>query len=246
MDVFLSYANADREIASRLAKDLNAQGIEVWQDIADIKPGEVWVQSLLNAIRNAPNFVAIVSKNTLTRPYFSTELATAIAASQTSNSRRILPVLIEKGVRIPPFLSQFKALDATTPEHYQAAVRELAQLIKGEPNLGKPLPPPDELERYNRVVPELAEQILEMAQSEQIRRLEQERQGYLLGRILGLVAFCSLIAISVVAYTVGSPVFLALIGAVLTGLISSFVAGFFAAKFRGMNAGNDREAAHGD
>ena len=45
MDVFLSYANADREIASRLAKDLNAQGIEVWQDIADIKPGEVWVQT---------------------------------------------------------------------------------------------------------------------------------------------------------------------------------------------------------
>ena len=63
---------------------------------------------------------------------------------------------------------------------------------------------------------------------------------------MGLVAFFSLIAISVVAYTVGSPVFLALIGAVLTGLISSFVAGFFAAKFRGMNAGNDREAAHGD
>jgi hypothetical protein len=103
MDVFLGYASEDKEIAKRLAKDLEARGVQVWMDAARLTPGENWVEKLLRAVREAPNLVALVSKNTATSPHFSAELATALAAIEvTGSSRRIVPILIDKDASLPP------------------------------------------------------------------------------------------------------------------------------------------------
>ena len=70
MDVFLSYASDDKKVASRLAQDLESEGLRVWTDSTELKPGENWLRALLSAIRSAPNFVVLVSRQTTKKSVF--------------------------------------------------------------------------------------------------------------------------------------------------------------------------------
>jgi uncharacterized membrane protein len=225
MDVFLSYAREDKEFASRLVKDLAAEGIEVWWDRTKLKPGENWVQALLDGIRSAPNFLALVSENTAASPHFSTELAAAIASKEAS-PRRIVPVLTKKNAPIPSFLNQFTVIDASTPERYRDGVQRLSKLINS------PLPPPHILGQYDQLVPQIAEQIMALAEREELTLLESERRDYLRGRIFGLLALSVLVAAVVTVYAVkeSSSAFFVMLGTVLIGMLASFIAGLSAAR----------------
>ena len=161
-----------------------------------------------------------------------------------------MPVLIDKDATIPPFLRQFQALDASSPDKYQAGVRELGKLLKEAP-----LPSPDILllQEYDRIAPKIIEQILELTEKEQLQQLElerQERQYFLSGKILGLLVLCASVAAGIVAYVLEgfNVIFFATIGAAIIGVLSSFLAGFTAAR-HSRGAGSllrQRDAAYGD
>jgi len=252
MDVFLSYAHEDKETALRLADDLKLSGVDVWVDSRRLQPGENWVEALLDAIKAAPNFLALVSKNTAGSSHFSTELAAALAATEASgSSRRILPVIIDKEARLPPFLGQFHALDASTPERYDASVRELAKLVKQR--VPGPLPDPEMLKQYEAVMPGMAERLLKMAEMEQLHRLELERyirQDYLKGQLLAVLTLSLLMAMAIVSYVVAgsSTIFLATLFTALVGVLSLFVRGFGQSDPSKLarRPSNNSGTAHGD
>jgi len=50
---FVSYVRDDKEIVGRLARSLEAAGIDVWLDKHDIEPGMRWPVAIENAIRSA-------------------------------------------------------------------------------------------------------------------------------------------------------------------------------------------------
>ena len=49
--IFISYSNKDKEFTLRLAKDLNANGIDTWVDVERIEPGTKWQDQIVDAIR---------------------------------------------------------------------------------------------------------------------------------------------------------------------------------------------------
>src|SRR5258708_3665179 len=145
MNVFLSYANEDKDVAERLARDLRERGVDVWRD-KELEPGANWHKQLLAAISEAPLFVALVTNKLARSGYFSTELASAMALAESSPDRKIVPVIVDKNADLPPFLDQFTAIDATNPSEYQNALRQLTHLAKR--NFNRTLPNPEELSAY--------------------------------------------------------------------------------------------------
>jgi uncharacterized membrane protein len=175
MDIYLSYTDSDKEFANKLTADLKREGFSVWLDQEQIPAGANFIESILAAIGNSNNYLALVSSKSSESPWASTELATALAAKEQSPGRKIIPIIAEPDIQVPPFLRQFKAIDLSSNEKYQKQFPELLNAIKSEPRLG-PLPAPDALKRHEEIAPGMAELIISMAQSEQHHRWETERQ----------------------------------------------------------------------
>src|SRR2546421_6599392 len=86
--VFISYSHLDEAFAKRLAKDLNARGIQTWIDETGIKPGSPdWDSTLRQVISKAFAFILIASPNISSSTYVKGEVAIAKA-----QSRDIYPV----------------------------------------------------------------------------------------------------------------------------------------------------------
>ena len=251
MDVFLSYAHKDKEIATRIADDLAKNGVQVWSD-RDLVIGENLVGAVLDAVRRAPSFVAIVSRNTATAPFFSAELAAAIAAKEVSPSRKIVPVLVDKEAELPPFLDQYLALDISNPEAYSTGIKALSQAVREVGN--GPLPRRDVLEKYEKISTGLVERLTRLTEIQELHRLhleEQEKLYYLRGRVFGLLSLSSLVAVAIVAFArseADTTAIVTLAGAILS-LLFSFISGLSLGK-RSRTAAprllKSSEAAHGD
>src|SRR5712692_3380826 len=79
--VFISYVREDSAQVDQLQGALEAAGIPVWRDMADLWPGEDWRAKIRSAITdNAFVFIACFSKRSLARDssYQNEELTLAI------------------------------------------------------------------------------------------------------------------------------------------------------------------------
>ena len=59
--VFLSYAHADREIASRIQKDLLKRDITIWRDLENIRAGDDWEEQVREAIRTCNGIIYLAT-----------------------------------------------------------------------------------------------------------------------------------------------------------------------------------------
>jgi hypothetical protein len=90
-DVFLSYANEDREIASKLASSLEACGWSVWWD-RKIIAGETFDQVIEHELETAKSVVVLWSKDSIASEWVKNEAAVAA----------------ERGVLVPAFIDPVK------------------------------------------------------------------------------------------------------------------------------------------
>ncbi len=73
--IFLSYAREDLKKVEFLYNNLRQAGFTPWMDTQDILPGEIWEESINNAIRDSEFFIACISRSSLTkRGMFQKEL----------------------------------------------------------------------------------------------------------------------------------------------------------------------------
>lgn len=77
--VFISYAKEDKVAANNIYNYLKMNGIRAWIDSVDIIPGQNWEYAITRAIENSRYFIAIVSKNSISKiGYVQKELLTAL------------------------------------------------------------------------------------------------------------------------------------------------------------------------
>ena len=58
---FVTYSRKDSEFALRLARDLEAAGVDVWLDQLKLIPGQVWDRKIEAAVMNNPCMIVILS-----------------------------------------------------------------------------------------------------------------------------------------------------------------------------------------
>ena len=67
-DIFISYANGDREMAAKFAELLESVGFRVWWD-RRIPAGRTWRSVLEDALREMRCLVVLWSKNSVQSPW---------------------------------------------------------------------------------------------------------------------------------------------------------------------------------
>ncbi len=134
--LFLSYAGADRAIATALKEGLIRAGFDhpLWQDIDQIRGGDNWLITLEEALRDCSGYVIVVGPGGIHR-WVRFELYAAIRRYFESNGQfPVFPVLLPGASpqSLPSFLSIIQAEklpDHPEPEDYQRLAAVLARLL---------------------------------------------------------------------------------------------------------------------
>ena len=113
---FLSYSRTDERFALRLAKDLRAEGINMWVDQLDIRPSEHWDRAIERAVHACCGLVVILSPRSVASDNVADEISFAI-----DNRKSVLPVMIEKCV-LPLRITRMHMIDATGS--YEKALKQ--------------------------------------------------------------------------------------------------------------------------
>ncbi|MEE8432609.1 MAG: toll/interleukin-1 receptor domain-containing protein, partial [Candidatus Desulfatibia sp.] len=125
--IFLSYAREDVKKVESLYNNLRQAGFAPWMDTQDILPGELWEESINNAIRNSEFFIACISRSSLTkRGMLQKELKLAIDIWKQMLDKDIylIPVRLEP-CECPESLAKFQWVNIYEDDGWQRLISAL-------------------------------------------------------------------------------------------------------------------------
>jgi len=131
-DVFLSHSSKDKEWVAKLKNDLMQYGIKVWLDKDQIRPGEIFVHALEDAIDHCKAIVLVISPESIQSKWVQEEYARAISLEkQKGVSVQVIPVILETA-EVPSFLSSRNYVDFREESKYSENIWKLVWGITGK------------------------------------------------------------------------------------------------------------------
>lgn len=109
---FISYSSKDAAVAHQLAAELERDGIPVWIDNKNIKPGESIIDSISTAIESSDYLIIIVSGHSVQSRWVHNELDLALTISMEKEFP-VIPIVINK-TPIPAKIKSLKYIDASS------------------------------------------------------------------------------------------------------------------------------------
>jgi hypothetical protein len=127
-DIFISYANADRPVARRLAEALEAHGWSVWWDHRSLRGGQHFDRVIEEAIRDAEVVVVVWSKASVKSEWVQDEATLAL------RMKKLVPLRIDMA-RLPMRFSNIHTVDLaswdgkTDAEPFKRLVKDLGYYL---------------------------------------------------------------------------------------------------------------------
>jgi hypothetical protein len=121
--VFLSHNHKDKDFVRKLAGDIDAHGVKVWIDEAEMKIGDSLVQKIREGIDSVDYFAVILSENSVEAPWVVNELDVAMNY-QIQGKIKILPIVLSM-VEPPSFLVGKLYGNFTNPDSYNEQLKNL-------------------------------------------------------------------------------------------------------------------------
>lgn len=122
-DVFLSYSSKDRDVAHDLAERLTADGLRVWFDEWEIRPGNIVGLKIEQGLGQSRTLVLLMSGNAFASNWVMLERHTVLFRDPTNALRRFVPLRLDNA-ELPDALTQFAYIDWR-----QRSAQEYAKLL---------------------------------------------------------------------------------------------------------------------
>lgn len=116
--IFLSHNHADKPFVRRLAEDLEAAGIRVWIDEAEIMIGDSLIEKIRQGIDEMEYVGVILSPNSVNSPWVQREVDIAMNQEIKGKRVKVLPLMIAE-CELPGFLEGKLYADFCDPERYE-------------------------------------------------------------------------------------------------------------------------------
>lgn len=126
--VFISYNCADRQLAQKIAGDLQEKGLLVWWDEWEIKVGDSIIQKISSGISTSAHLIVLLSPDSVSSAWVQREVNSAMM-KQLSNEKGItvLPALLAD-CEIPVLLRDIRWADFR--KSYKTGLGELLEALK--------------------------------------------------------------------------------------------------------------------
>jgi hypothetical protein len=131
IDVFVSFARADKDVAHALAKNLRDRGLSTWLD-DELQPGEEWNSKLRNVINKSRLCLVLVSeKASAHSPLVSKEWTLIQDTAWRRPDLSVCPVILDDA-DIPTFLRQWRVLRASKENaRLEKAADGVVEMLRG-------------------------------------------------------------------------------------------------------------------
>ncbi|HEY9651393.1 MAG TPA: TIR domain-containing protein, partial [Coleofasciculaceae cyanobacterium] len=125
--VFLSYADEDRDTMEKIRNSLRRESITVWTNRTDIQTGEAFDEAIQRGIEQADNLVFLLSPDSVNSTYCQQELDLAL-----SLNKRIIPILVRKTEpnQVPSALCSLQYIDLTDNVKEDDYLLDESQLLR--------------------------------------------------------------------------------------------------------------------
>ncbi|NUO81424.1 toll/interleukin-1 receptor domain-containing protein [candidate division KSB1 bacterium] len=123
-DAFISSSSQDRVWVRDLANALKAQGVTVWYDETQIKPGELLLERLREGLDESRNIIFVLNKDAAKSNWVAFELGAALGTRKP-----IIPI-VQQGLRpgeLPVLIRSRKYVVRQDPS---TTAQEIAQALK--------------------------------------------------------------------------------------------------------------------
>jgi hypothetical protein len=132
MNVFISHAATDGDLAHKVASTLREAGFSVWDD-SQILPGENWGERLAEALQQADAMVVLITPDSLRSPNMNYEVGYALG--KEGYKGRLIPVraappdqLPEE--RIPWILRKLRTVDLADRDKDEEGLSAIVRALK--------------------------------------------------------------------------------------------------------------------
>jgi formylglycine-generating enzyme required for sulfatase activity len=115
--IFLSHNKNDKLFVRRLAKDLEAAGVRVWLDEAELLPGDSLLSAIQIAISEMEYLAVVLSTNSIKSAWVERELNMAMTEEIQGQKVKVVPLLLED-CELPGFLQDKLWVDFRNDDNY--------------------------------------------------------------------------------------------------------------------------------
>ena len=124
-DVFLSHSSKDKSVARDIAEQLNAEGVRVWFDEWEIKPGVNIPDKIEEGLGNSRALVLCMSANAFGTDWLQLESNTFRFRDPLNKERRFIPLRLDDSP-VKDSLAQFLYIN-WRPEHREQEWKMLSE-----------------------------------------------------------------------------------------------------------------------
>ena len=136
--LFICHSSKDYNVADRLRQRLEERGITCWFAPNNIKGGNRWADSIVDAIDSSTAFLCLISRKSLKSSHVATEVKRAF-----DRKKKIIPVRIDSvplSKTMEYYLSMYQIINAVGRE--DEAVEDVVRAVRGPDTLlGEPSSP---------------------------------------------------------------------------------------------------------
>lgn len=131
-NVFVSYAQADKDVASEVAGALQSAGLRVWIDEWELASGDSIAERIQQGVASSDILLVLLSRSSVNSRWVQREISTALSRELRDRAITVIPALIED-CDIPPLLADRVFLDLRG--NLRGAVQRLVDQIGSAPDL---------------------------------------------------------------------------------------------------------------
>jgi len=130
--VFISHSSADKErFVREFARRLEMEGISVWYDDWEIKPGDSLTQKLFQeGLGKAKALIAVISKNSIKSKWVQEELNRA-SYKRVGGKFRVIPIILDD-CPIPESVKGLVWIKISDLSNYEDVFTKIVSTLKGE------------------------------------------------------------------------------------------------------------------
>ena len=128
--VFISYSSIDKSFVRKLSNDISANGIDIWLDQNNIKPGDSIVSKINKGLCESDFTLLVISSYFLKSEWAIWESNWATNNSISKKRTSVIPILIEDVWNdVSPLLRDKKYLDFRSHQNLLVYRSSLAELV---------------------------------------------------------------------------------------------------------------------
>jgi hypothetical protein len=124
MKIFISHNKADKDSARALAVLLVEQGVDVWFDEWELRPGDSIVGGIEEGLSDAGFFVLFWSKAAEASNWVGTEVRAFLRRRVDDDGLKIVPLMVD-GTKLPTLVADYRGYDLASGVQLEDVVSEM-------------------------------------------------------------------------------------------------------------------------